>query len=388
MKERQDPIPVALYARVFRQNADLSVAEQLGALRDYADKNGYVVSCEYVDEAEGGRIADRPEFCKMIDEAAKPKAPFRAILIWKFSRFTRKRQHDVAFKAMLRRKGVRVVSIAEHADDTLTGKLMEAIIESVDEFHSEYLAQEVTRGMRETSSRGFWVSSHTPFGYNRVMVQDGAKKRPKLQPDQTMASVVKRIFDMAEAGMTTLDITCILNNEGVASPVGRLWSNTSVHATLTNEVYTGTLVWGTTAKDEANPVRVEKAFDAIVSKAHFRRVNSLMRSHAPKFSHSRRVGSSFLLSGLAKCKTCNTPLTGQFARSGQHTYVCQTIIKRGKDDCNTPRLNARRFEQLIVSRICSSILTEGNIGDLTKVAVQELKGLAQGATKETGEHRV
>ena len=41
--------------------------------------------------------------------------------------------------SMLRRKGVRVVSITEHADDTPTGKLMEAIIESVDEFYSENL---------------------------------------------------------------------------------------------------------------------------------------------------------------------------------------------------------------------------------------------------------
>ena len=73
------------------------------------------------------------------------------------------------------RKGVRVVSITEHADDTPTGKLMEAIIESVDEFYSENLAQEVTRGMRESASRGFWVSSYAPFGYNRVMVLDGPK---------------------------------------------------------------------------------------------------------------------------------------------------------------------------------------------------------------------
>ena len=40
---------------------------------------------------------------------------------------------------MLRRKGIRVVSITEHADDSPTGKLMEAIIESVDEFYSENL---------------------------------------------------------------------------------------------------------------------------------------------------------------------------------------------------------------------------------------------------------
>ena len=40
---------------------------------------------------------------------------------------------------MLRRRGVRVVSITEQADDTPTGKLLEAIIESVDEFYSENL---------------------------------------------------------------------------------------------------------------------------------------------------------------------------------------------------------------------------------------------------------
>ena len=194
--------PAALYARVSsdRQDVDLSVAAQLRALRDYAQKNGYLVAREYVDEAESGRIADRPEFRKMIDEASKPNAPFQEILVWKSSRFTRKRENAVAFKSMLRRKGVRVVSITEHADDTPTGKLMEAIIESVDEFYSENLAQEVVRGMRESASRGFWVSSYAPFGYNRVMVQDGPKKRPALQPDPDASHIVKRIFDMAEAG--------------------------------------------------------------------------------------------------------------------------------------------------------------------------------------------
>ena len=110
MSERHDYTPVALYARVSsdRQDVDLSIAAQLRALRDYANKNGYIVVREYVDEAESGRIADRPEFRKMIDAASKTSAPFQEILVWKFSRFTRKREHAVAFKSMLRRKGVRV----------------------------------------------------------------------------------------------------------------------------------------------------------------------------------------------------------------------------------------------------------------------------------------
>ena len=155
-----------------RGNPELAVGGELRALRDYAEKNGYLVAREFIDEAESGRIADRPEFRKMIDEASRTIAPFKEILVWKFSRFTRKREHAVAFKSMLRRKGIRVVSITEQADDTPTGKLLEGIIESVDEFYSENLAQEVTRGMREAASRGFWVSSHAPYGYNRVMVQN------------------------------------------------------------------------------------------------------------------------------------------------------------------------------------------------------------------------
>ena len=120
---------------------------------------------------------------------------------------------------------------------------MEAIIESVDEFYSENLATEVLRGMREAASRGFWVASRAPFGYNRVMVPDGPKKRPTLEVNPETSRIVKRIFTMAEAGKGTQEITRILNQEGVASPRGKLWGKTTVHGVLTNEAYTGTLVW-------------------------------------------------------------------------------------------------------------------------------------------------
>ena len=78
-------IPTALYARVSseRQDVDLSVSAQLRALRDYAERNDYIVAREYIDEAESGRIADRPEFQKMLNDASKPEAPFQEILVWK-----------------------------------------------------------------------------------------------------------------------------------------------------------------------------------------------------------------------------------------------------------------------------------------------------------------
>ena len=373
-------IPAALYARVSsdRQDVDLSVAAQLRALRDYAEKNGYLVVREYVDEAESGRIADRPQFQKMLDEAGKSEAPFAEILVWKFSRFTRKREHAVAFKSMLRRRGIRVVSITEHADDTATGRLMEAIIESVDEFYSENLAQEVTRGMREAASRGFWVTSYAPYGYRRVMVQDGPKKRPKLELNPPADAVVRRIFDMALKGKSILDITKTLNAEGIPTMNGKKWLKTTVHTMLENEAYTGAVVWGISSRDGQPPVRVEDAHPAIISKHEFQRVKKLLGSRAPKRANPRRASSPYLLSGILKCETCGRAMSASEAKSGKYTYyVCQSLMKRGSGACKTPRLNARKIESTIVDELRANILTESNIRDLVKLLDEEMDGAAR-----------
>ncbi len=185
------------------------------------------------------------------------------------------------------------------------------------------------------------------------------------------------MFDMAEAGKGTLDIARTLNHEGVASPRGKLWGKTSVHVVLTNEAYTGTLLWGVNAKDKGDPVRVEEAFPAIVSLAQFRRVRQRMSSRAPRFSHPRRIGNPYLLSGLVKCKNCHRALSGHQAKGGSYSYyVCQSIMRQGKEACKTPRLNARRLETLVIERIRSNFLTECNVRELVKLVDEEMEGIA------------
>ena len=255
---------------------------------------------------------------------------------------------------------------------------MEAIIESVDEFYSENLAQEVTRGMREAASRGFWVSTYAPYGYKKVQVADGAKKRPRLALNPPADAVVRRIFDMTLLGRTALDITRVLNAEGIPTANSKRWLKTTVHTILTNEAYTGTLVWGTNAKDKAPPVRVEDAFPAIVTREEFERAKRLLQSRAPKHIHPRRASSPYLLSGLLKCEACGKALTAAEAKSGKYTYyVCQSLIKRGKESCGTPRLNAKRFEGLIVGQLRDHILTEGNMRDLVRMVDEEMDGVAR-----------
>ena len=371
MKKHLQPLtPAALYARVSsdRQDVDLSVSAQLRALKDYAKSNGYSVAREYVDEAESGRVADRPQFREMIEEGSQPKAPFEVILVWKFSRFTRKREHAVAFKSMLRRKGIRVVSITEHADDSPTGKLMEAIIESVDEFYSENLAQDVTRGMREAASRGFFLGSKSPFGYTRVKVSDGVKERPTLEIDPAAAPVVKELFQSSLRGNGLKEICKALNDRGITNR-GKRWYKGGLHYPLTNEAYTGAAVWGKTAKGEKtqdpDPVRVEGAWPALVSRELFDDVQQAMRDRAPKVQRPGRVGSKFLLSGLLKCGVCGRPYSGQGAKSGQFAYyICGTLFREGAGTCSARYLNAPRVEAFVVEKIRERILTEETTSSL------------------------
>ena len=107
-------------------------------------------------------------------------------------------------------------------------------------------------------------------------------------------------------------------------------------------------------------------------------MNRKLRSRALRRAHPRRVGSSYLLSGLVRCRTCNRALSGQDAKSGKFSYyVCQSVMKRGSGACDAPRLNARRFEELVVGKIRENVLTESNIRELVRMVDEEMDGVAK-----------
>ena len=370
---------VCLYARVSceKQDVDLSISAQLKALRDYATRNGHQVVREFVDEAESGKTTARPAFREMISMARRSSKPFDLILVWKYSRFARSRHDSVVFKTMLRKHAVQVVSISEPFEDTPTGKLLEAIIESLDEFYSANLGEEITRGMRESASRGFYVASSTPYGYRKVKVKDGTKERPKLAPDPHQAEVVSCIFKEVLEGKGLKEIAKELNAEGIAGPRGKGWIKTTLHKILTNEVYTGTLVWGQSSVRKLTPVRVDNAWPAIVDRDTFDRARNLLKDRAPSKIHPKRVSSRYLLSGLAKCGHCGKAFVGQDAKSGRFTYyVCGTLLKRGAGSCQAPYLNSQQFERLVIDKIKEHILTRENLTELVYLVNEEIGAAA------------
>ena len=337
---------------------------------------------EFVDEAESGRSSLRPFFREMIAFARRPNKPFDTILVWKYSRFARSREDSILYKAMLKKAGVQVISINEPFNDSPTGRLMEAIIESLDEFYSDNLGEEVTRGMRESASRGFYLSVNPPYGYRKMKVRDGNKERSKLEINPVEADVVKGMFEAIIGGKGLTDIVRELNG-GIPSPRGKGWGKTGAYQILTNEIYTGTFVWGKNSKRGLPPIRTENACTGIVDRGTFVRVQELMKERMPARIHPRRTASPFLLSGLAHCGHCGKALIGRYAKGGKFAYyVCGTLDKKGAGACTAKYLNAKKFEAAVTQQLVTHVLNPETLTELVELTNHELDFIARSKSSE------
>ena len=363
---------VALYARVSSEKQaekDLSLPAQIKALRDYAVRKDWVISREFIDEAESARTVDRPAFQQMISEAKQKDSPFKAIVVWKLNRFARNREDSIIYKSLLRKRGVQVISINENFDDGPTGKLLEGIIESIDEFYSANLSQDTIRGMRENILRGFWNGGCIPYGYKNIVVETGKdKKHHKLEVIPTEATVVQRIFALCHQGKGFKEIVKTLNAEGIMRRSGTPWRTSNIAYMLGNETYTGCLVWkeyrhNPRAKDRL--IRVPDTHPLIISLQLFKATREVIKSRSNEVVPPRAVGSDHLLSSLLLCKECNRSMAVCGAKSGAfHYYTCQRYVKMGRAYCSQKRVNTKKLEVFIVNLLKERVFTHEHVKDL------------------------
>ena len=372
----------ALYARVSSdsQDIDLSISAQLRALRDYAGKHDFQVIREFIDEAESGRNDRRSAFREMITIAKAKHPPFEAILVWKLNRFARNRADSIVYKKLLRDRGIKLISINEPLEDSPSGHLLEGVIETIDEFYSENLGEDIKRGMRENAGRGFFNGSRPPYGFHKVDVIDGDKTRHRLEPDvegSPALETIRRIFDLASKGFGCKEIAKTLNKEGYHTADQRQWGQTTIHKVLTNEAYCGTLLWGGRPEHAAirsgvPPVRIENAWPAVIDRGTFNNIRQKMGNNAPKAVHPRVVASFYLLSGLLYC-SCGQAMIGRSAKSHQYYYyVCSRGNKRGKESCSARNLPKEKIEKLVIDQIKQKVLTPEYLEGLVKLVNAEL----------------
>ena len=190
--------------------------------------------------------------------------------------------------------------------------------------------------------------------------------------------MVREIFEKSLRGSGLKELCKELNDRGITNR-GKRWYKGTLHYVLRNEAYTGTAVWGKTSKGQeaADPVRVEGAWPALVSRELFEDVQQAMSERAPKVQRPGRVGSPYLLSGLLRCGVCGRPYSAQGAKSGQFAYyICGTLFRDGAGTCSARYLNAPKLETFVVEKIRERILNEETIVALVQLVAEEIDAMA------------
>jgi site-specific DNA recombinase len=362
---------VVLYARVSSEKQaekDLSIKAQIKELRYYTEKHGLEIFDIFIDEAKSARTANRPAFQDMISLAKQKNPPFEAILVWKLSRFARNREDSILYKSLLKKKGIQLISINEQIEDSPSGKMLEGMLEVVDEFYSNNLASDTLRGMKENASRGYLNGGSITFGYAPKKINVDGNVKTIYEIDINNAPIVRKVFDLCLNGEGAKDIARIIND---SYPSKRVWSRNSILNLLHNERYTGSLIWNRDKSDET--VRVKDTHPKIVSYEEFNNVQELIYKRKPNITHPKIVSSKNILNGLIYCSTCGKLFTSYSAKSGKfHYYICQSRFKSGTNICKQKPLSIPKFDSFIISIIKEKIFTPENIEYLIKILNEDI----------------
>ena len=181
-----------LYARVSTEKQaekELSIPAQLTAMREYARKNGWTISEEFLEPGASARTTERPMLKRMLARCKEaPKVD--VVVVHKVDRLARDLYGHATIKTMLKQRGIRLASVVENVDDSITGQLVENIMASLAEFYSANLGEEVKKGMRVMVQRGEWPHQ-PPRGYRIIRT---VQNRPLAVPFETESVPIAEAF--------------------------------------------------------------------------------------------------------------------------------------------------------------------------------------------------
>jgi DNA invertase Pin-like site-specific DNA recombinase len=150
------PMRVAIYARVSTVEKGQDPETQLLALREYAERRGFVVIGEYVDYASGSRD-DRPQYRTLF--AVARKRQIDVVLVWRYDRFARSTQALVNALKEFQHLGVDFISYQEQIDTTTPqGELVFTVMASLAQFESALISERVKAGMARAKAQGKRIS--------------------------------------------------------------------------------------------------------------------------------------------------------------------------------------------------------------------------------------
>jgi len=340
-----------------------------GQLRDcyaFAEREGLSVVGEYCDRALTGRSDERPEFQRMIADAAKHQ--FQFIIVYKLDRFARNRYDSAIYKAKLKKHGVKVISATENITDEPEGVILEGLLESMAEYYSANLSKHVRRGMRESAINGNWTGGKPPIGFKVV--------DKKLAIDEEKAPIVRYAFEQYAKGVGKKQIIETLNAKGMRTSRGKPLTMATFQTTFKNEKYIGKLVY--------DGIEAKEGCPRIIDDATFKKVQERLAAvcRAPAESKAK---VEYLLRGKAYCGYCGARMVGESGRSMTGTvynyYSCAT--KKKEHTCKKKSEKKDFIEWYVVEQTCLYVLDPVRIDHIAEsVVVAYDKEFDSGKVKE------
>src|SRR5665213_1932041 len=355
----------AAYARYSSdRQSPASIEDQLRKCREYAVTQGWDVLPEFIysDKELSGAGVDRPGWMKMLSAMTRLPRPFEVLLVDDTSRLCRNLGENAKFADEMKFLGIRVVAVSQGIDThNRQAKVLMTFHGLADEIYLDELGSKTHRGLEGRALKGLHTGGRC-YGYDNVPVPtvtgaDGTSA-VRYEINETEASVVRRIFEMAADGGSLKVIAKALNREHIPPPRKRqgknlaTWCPSAIREMLRREIYRGRMVWnrrhflkkpGTNKRvSRERPKSEWRILDKpelrIIDETLWQRVQQRIALVAEKYNYGNRPGllhraatSPNLLTGFMKCGVCGANLIIVSGR-GKHNhprYGCPQNFNRG-----------------------------------------------------------
>jgi site-specific DNA recombinase len=368
-----------LYVRVSTLNQidKDSLTTQEDRLIAFCTANGINEYMVYRDAGYSAKDTKRPALEVLIKDIKERKVG--SVFVVKLDRITRSIKDLIDLTGFFNKYNIKFVSISESIDtSTAMGRAMQYLLGIFAQLEREITAERVAIDMQHRASRGKWNGGVVPYGYtiqklliNKFKKQDievskaleicPEEKKLYIDPDE--APVIKRIFETYLETNSVRKTTIRLNNRGIKTRKGELWSKTTIHRILSSPIYAGLLTYGKRKTDPVSGklIKQEKEtwtinegeHDAIIPRDVFERAQGLLSQNQGKPTKS---GRNYLLSGIIRCGLCGGAMTGHtFKNKGTQKeysyYKCYTKLQKGEIACKGLSLPAAELEEFIVDKL-------------------------------------
>ena len=204
---------------------------------------------KYREVVSGETIADRPRIRELLLRIESPS--IKAIKVADEARLSRGDLEDAGRLIKLLRHTNTLVIIPDSwggqfvynlRDEDDRDKLERKLKEGNQAL--EYQKKIMRRGRELSVQRGNFIAWRAPYGYKKISVKHGKEKCETLEIIPAEADVVRMIFDMyVNQDMGRVNIAHRLNELGVPTRTGALWSQDTLKTMLENHHYIGKVRW-------------------------------------------------------------------------------------------------------------------------------------------------